>query len=125
MNNKTGIEEGTTINNNPNNNLNTTHLLIIILGATAIIGEIGTIILIYQQNLDIAVITGLLTFTGNITGGLIGYLGAYNQNNPKDGEEYANDEPVDEIQPDEEVVEVNTDVQHTTQGQPHTSQEKQ
>lgn len=120
MNNKTGIKEGTTINNNPNNNLNTTHLLIIILGATAIIGEIGTIILIYQQNLDIAVITGLLTFTGNITGGLIGYLGAYNQNNTDgdvDEEEQINDE--------EEVVEVNTDVQHTTHRQPHTSQEKQ
>lgn len=79
--------------------LNTTHLLIIILGATAIIGEIGTILLIYQQNLDIAVITGLLTFTGNITGGLIGYLGANNNNNDEDTTTHD--------------VEVTTDVQHT------------
>lgn len=87
--------------------LNTTHLLIIILGATAIIGEIGTIILIYQQNLDIAVITGLLTFTGNITGGLIGYLGANNANN---NEDINSDTQEDTTTQD---VEVTTDVQHT------------
>ena len=81
--------------------INTTHLLIIILGATAIIGEIGTILLIYQQNLDIAVITGLLTFTGNITGGLIGYLGANNNNND------------DEDTTTTQDVEVTNDVQHT------------
>ena len=88
--------------------INTTHLLIIILGATAIIGEIGTIILIYQQNLDIAVITGLLTFTGNITGGLIGYLGANNNNNDEDTtNDTTSDAPTHE-------VEVTSDVQHTT-----------
>lgn len=88
--------------------INTTHLLIIILGATAIIGEIGTILLIYQQNLDIAVITGLLTFTGNITGGLIGYLGANNNNN--DDEDTTSDTTGDTTTPD---VEVTTDGQHT------------
>ena len=89
--------------------INTTHLLIIILGATAIIGEIGTIILIYQQNLDIAVITGLLTFTGNITGGLIGYLGA-NNNNKDDDEDTNSDTNEDTPTPE---VEVTKDVQHT------------
>lgn len=90
--------------------INTTHLLIIILGATAIIGEIGTIILIYQQNLDIAVITGLLTFTGNITGGLIGYLGA-NNNNKDDDEDTTSDTNKDTTLPE---VEVTKNVQHTT-----------
>ena len=89
--------------------INTTHLLIIILGATAIIGEIGTILLIYQQNLDIAVITGLLTFTGNITGGLIGYLGANNANNNDDINSDTNEDTTTTT-PD---VEVTTDVQHT------------
>lgn len=89
--------------------LNTTHLLIIILGATAIIGEIGTILLIYQQNLDIAVITGLLTFTGNITGGLIGYLGANNANN-NDEDDTTSDTQEDTTTHD---VEVTQDVQHT------------
>ncbi len=95
--------------------INTTHLLIIILGATAIIGEIGTIILIYQQNLDIAVITGLLTFTGNITGGLIGYMGANNNN---DDDEDINS---DTTTPD---VEVTNNVQHT-QNNTDTIPEKQ
>ena len=90
--------------------INTTHLLIIILGATAIIGEIGTILLIYQQNLDIAVITGLLTFTGNITGGLIGYLGANNNNN--NDEETPSDTNEDTTTNIPEV-EVTNDVQHT------------
>lgn len=98
--------------------INTTHLLIIILGATAIIGEIGTILLIYQQNLDIAVITGLLTFTGNITGGLIGYLGANNNNN--------NEDTVDDTTTikEEDDVEVTQDVQHT-QNNNDTIPEKQ
>lgn len=87
--------------------VNTTHLLIIILGATAIIGEIGTIILIYQQNLDIAVITGLLTFTGNITGGLIGYLGANNANNDDINSDTNSDTTTT---PEGEVT---PDVQHT------------
>lgn len=90
--------------------INTTHLLIIILGATAIIGEIGTILLIYQQNLDIAVITGLLTFTGNITGGLIGYLGANNNNNNDESTEDTDDTNEDTTTQD---VEVTNDVQHT------------
>ena len=101
--------------------INTTHLLIIILGATAIIGEIGTILLIYQQNLDIAVITGLLTFTGNITGGLIGYLGANNANN--NDEETPSDTNEDTTTTQD--VEVTQDVQHTQNNNDTDNREKQ
>lgn len=54
----------------------TQQLIIKTLGTIALLGEIGTILLIYTiQPIDIAIITALITFISGITGGLIGFLG--------------------------------------------------
>lgn len=55
-------------------NTTTQNHIINILGAIAIIGEIGIFTLLLTQHPDLTIISALISFIAGITGGLIGFL---------------------------------------------------
>lgn len=68
--------------------LDTTQLVIAMLGVITLTALIGTIIIIiYTPHTDIATVTALIAFLSSTTGGLIGYLGSQKNNPPVVNEE--------------------------------------
>ena len=68
--------------------LDTTQLVISLLGVITLTALIGTIIIIiYTPHTDIATVTALIAFLSSTTGGLIGYLGSQKNNPPVGNDE--------------------------------------